>query len=336
MTCGFRALFRFVLRRSVLMLVLLAVALPALGGRALAQPYPSRTVTLVVPSPPGGGTDTSWRIIEPKLSALLGQKVVIENRPGASGNIGAAYVAKAPPDGYTLLALISSHVINQSVMKDIPYDIERDFSAISRSVLVPGVFVSPASLPAKTLKELIALLKANPGRYNFASAGQGSMSQLMIELFLNMADLRMVHVPYRGTAPAFNDVLAGHVALMSADLLNVTQHLQAGSVRAYAITSAERSAVAPDLPTVAEAGLPGYEAMQWFGLVAPAGTPPEIVGRLHAAVVTALNDPEIRNHFLKDGTTPAPSASPAEFAAFIRAERLKWAAVVEKAGLAAK
>jgi len=326
-------------RVRALLWVVFAVLALGLGGNpapAGAQGYPSRTITLVVPSPPGGGTDTSWRIIEPRMSELLGQKIIIENRPGASGNIGAAYVAKAAPDGYTLLALISSHVINQSVMKDIPYDVERDFAPISRSVLVPGVLVAPASLPASNLKELIALLKANPGKYNFGSAGLGSMSHLMIELLLNMTGTKMVHVPYRGTAPAFNDVLAGHTALMSADLINVTQHLTAGRVRAYAVTSAERSPAAPDIPTVAEAGVPGYEALQWFGLVAPAGTPREIVAKLHDAVVKALQDPGVRDHFIKDGTTPAPSASPQEFAEFIHTERVKWAKVVEQAGLAGK
>ena len=328
-----RTIARALIGASVAQLVLW-VGLP--HAPADAQTYPNRNITLVVPSPPGGGTDTSWRIIEPKMSELLGQKIIIENRPGASGNIGATYVSKAAPDGYTLLALISSHVINQSVMKDIPYDVERDFAPISRSVLVPGVLVSPASLPAANLKELIALLKANPGTYNFGSAGLGSMSQLMIELFLTMTGTKMVHVPYRGTAPAFNDVLAGHTALMSADLINVTQHLAEGRVRAYAVTSAARSPAAPNLPTVAESGVPGYEALQWFGLVAPAGTPREIVAKLHEAVVKALQDPAIRDHFIKDGTTPAASASPQEFAEFIHAERVKWAKVVEQAGLVGK
>lgn len=318
--------------RAVGAVVLLAVATGSVGG----QEYPNRPITLVVPSPPGGGTDTSWRLIEPKLSEILGQKIIIENRPGASGNIGAAYAAKAPPDGYTLLALISSHVINPSIMKDIPYDIERGFAPISRSVMLPGVLVSPSALPPRNLQELIAYAKANPNRLNFGSAGPGSMSHLMIELFAHMAGLKLQHVPYRGTAPAFNDVLAGHVALMSADLMNVLPQIQAGKVRAYGVTSAQRAAAAPDIPTIAESGMPGYEALQWFGLVAPAGTPPEIVAKLHAAVVRALADPGLKARFLDDSTTPMPSASPEEFAAFIRAEKAKWAKVVRDAGLDAK
>lgn len=301
---------------------------------AHTQDYPNRSITLVVPSPPGGGTDSSWRIIEPKLSEILGQKIIIENRPGASGNIGAAYVAKAAPDGYTLLALISSHVINPSMMKDIPYDIEHSFAPISRSVMLPGALVSPTSLPATNLKELIAYAKANPGQLTFGSAGVGSMSHLMIELFAHMAGIKLQHVPYRGTAPAFNDVLAGHVSLMSADLMNVLPQIRAGKVRAFGVTAAQRAAAARDIPTIAESGLAGYEALQWFGLVAPAGTPREIVGTLHAAVARALADPDIKKRFLEESTTPMPSTSPEEFAAFIRSEKAKWAKVIDEAGIA--
>ena len=207
---------------------------------------------------------------------------------------------------------------------------------VSGILLVPNVMLVTPSLPAKTIPEFIAYAKANPAKVNFGSAGVGSSNHLCGELFNLMVGTKMVHVPYRGTAPAFNDVLAGHTALMSADLINVTQHLAAGTVRAYAVTSAERSPAAPDIPTVAESGVPGYEALQWFGLVAPAGTPGEIVARLHEAVAKALQDPGIRDHFIKDGTTPAPSASPQDFAEFIRAERVKWAKVVEQAGLAGK
>jgi tripartite-type tricarboxylate transporter receptor subunit TctC len=303
---------------------------------ASAVDYPTRTITLIVPSPPGGGTDTSWRIIEPKLSEILGQKIVIENRPGASGNIGAAAAAQAPNDGYTLLALISSHVINPSLMKEVGYNLERDFAPISRSIMVPGVLVSHPSLPAKDLKELIAYAKANPGKIDFGSAGVGSMSQLMIELLAKDAGIRMTHVPYKGTAPAFNDVLAGHVALMSADIMNVLPHIAAGSVRAYGVTSRERANVAPEIPTIAEAGIPNYEAIQWFGLVAPAGTPRDIVQKLHRSVVQALEVPAIRKRFTDDGGIPMPSASPEEFAEFIRSEAAKWSKVVKESGIGAK
>jgi tripartite-type tricarboxylate transporter receptor subunit TctC len=303
------------------------------GASGFAADYPTRTITLVVPSPPGGGTDTSWRIIEPKLSQLLGQKIVIENRGGASGNIGAADVARAAPDGYTLLAMISSHVINPSLMKDVPYNIERDFAPISRSIMVPGVLVAHPSIPAKNLQELITYAKANPGKLDFGTAGTGSMSQLMVELLIKDTGMKMVHVPYKGTAPAFNDVLAGHVALMSADIMNVVPHIQTGSVRALGVTSAQRSNVAPNIPTIAEAGVPGYEAVQWFGLVAPAGTPPDIIDKLHRAVVQALDDPAIKKRFTDDGGIPAPSASPEEFREFIKAEGAKWAKVIKESGI---
>jgi len=286
-------------------------------------------ITLVVPSPPGGGTDSSWRMIAPKFAELLGQKMVIENRPGASGNIGAAYAAKAVPDGYTLLAFISSHAINPSLMKQVPYDLARDFIPISRTVTVPGVIVSNAAVPAKDLAELIALAKARPGQLSFGSAGIGSMSHLMMELFQERAGVKLAHVPYRGTAPALNDVLGDHVTLTSADLTVALPHIRAGRLRAYGVTARERAPIAHDMPTRAEAGRSGYEALQWFGLVVPAGTPRPIVDTLFSNLVKALDDPAIKKRFIEEGITPAPSASPEEFAAFIRIEAAKWAKVIK-------
>jgi tripartite-type tricarboxylate transporter receptor subunit TctC len=215
----------------------------------------------------------------------------------------------------------------------VGYSIEKDFAPISRSIMVPGVIVSHPSVPAKNLKELIAYAKANPGKLDFGSAGVGSMSQLMIELLMKDAGIKMTHVPYKGTAPAFNDVLAGHVALMSADIMNVVPHIAAGSVRAYGVTSRERANVAPDIPTIDEAGVSGYEAIQWFGLVAPAGTPADIIQKLHRGVVQALEDPAIRKRFTDDGGIPLPSASPEEFAGFIRSEAAKWAKVIKDSGI---
>jgi tripartite-type tricarboxylate transporter receptor subunit TctC len=294
-----------------------------------AAEYPERVITLIVPSPPGGGTDSSWRMIAPKFAELLGQKIVIENRPGASGNIGAAIAAKAAPDGYTLLAFISSHAINPSLMKQIPYDLERDFIPVSRTVTVPGVVVSNAAVPTKTLGELIAYAKSRPAQLNFGSAGIGSMSHLMMELFQDRAGVKLLHVPYRGTAPALNDVLGDHVTLTSADLTVALPHIRAGRLRAYGVTSSARAPIASEIPTLAEAGLAGYEALQWFGLVVPAGTPRAIVDTLFANLVKALDDPAIKQRFIEEGITPAPSASPEEFAAFIRAEAAKWAKVIK-------
>lgn len=301
-----------------------------------ADDYPSRNITLVVPSPPGGGTDTQARILAPKLSQLLGQTIVIENRPGASGNIGAQAVAKAAPDGYTLLAMISSHVINPSVLKTVPYDIDRDFAMISRTVTVPGILVGNPSLPAKNLKELLAYLKSSPSKVAFGSGGVGSLSHLIVELFAQDAGVKLLHVPYRGTNPALSDTLSGQVSLMVPDLTIALSQIAAGRLRAYGVTSAARSMAAPNVPTLAEQGMTGFNAVQWFGLCAPAGTPVAVIKKLHEAVVKALNDPEVKSHYAKLAMTPEPSKSPAEYTKFVHDEGVRWAKVVKEANVAAK
>lgn len=315
---------------------IMAAAITIAGQPLHAADYPNRNITLVVPSPPGGGTDTQARILAPKLAELLGQTIVIENRGGASGNIGAQAVAKASPDGYTLLAMISSHAINLSVLKSVPYDLDHDFAMISRTVTAPGVLVSNPSLPAKDLRELLAYMKANPGKVAFGSAGVGSLSQLVVELFAQDAGVELLHVPYRGTQPALTDVLGGQVAVMVPDLSIALGQMKAGKLRAYGVTSATRAAAAPDVPTLAEAGLPGFEAVQWFGLAAPAGTPPDIVKKLHAAVTKALNDPQVKERYIKIAMTPAPSASPEEYAQFVHDEAVRWAKVVKAANITAQ
>jgi tripartite-type tricarboxylate transporter receptor subunit TctC len=301
-----------------------------------AAEYPTRNITFVVPSPPGGGTDTSSRILAPKLAEFLGQNVVIENRPGASGNIGAESVARATPDGYTLLAMISSHVINQSVLKHVPYNLERDFAMISRTVIAPGVLVSNASLPAHNLNELLAYIKSNPGKVGFSSGGIGSLSHLVMELFQQRSGVKLLHVPYRGTAPALNDVLGGHVALMVPDLTIALPQMQKGLLRAYGVTSATRAATAPDIPTLAESGLPRFEADQWFGLAAPAGTPRPIIDKIYAAVKKALNDPDVKQRFNNIAMIPAPSASPDEYSQFVHSESIKWEKVVKEGHIEAQ
>lgn len=303
---------------------------------AQADNYPSRAIRLIVPSPPGGGTDTQARILAPKLSELLGQTVVIDNRPGASGNIGAQVVSKASPDGYTLLAMISSHVINQFVLISVPYNLDKDFAMISRTVTVPGVLIGNPSLPAKNLKELLAYLKANPGKVAFGSAGIGSLSHLIVELFEQDAGVKLLHVPYRGTQPALNDTLSGQVSLDVPDLTIALGQIKAGKLRAYGVTSAQRSVAAPDIPTLAEQGITGFNAVQWFGLCAPAGTPPAIINKLHDAVVKALNDPDVTARYAKLAMTPEPSASPAEYAQFVHDEGLRWGKVVKDAHITAK
>jgi tripartite-type tricarboxylate transporter receptor subunit TctC len=320
--------------RALAVLVVFVVSVSSPSARA--DDYPNHPITLIVPSPAGGGTDTQARILAPKLGELLGQPVVIENRGGASGNIGAQAVASAAPDGYTLLAMISSHVMNPFVLKSVPYDIDHDFAMISRTVTAPEVLVGTPSLPPKDLKELLAYMKANPGKVAFGSAGIGSLSHLIVELFQQDAGVKLLHVPYRGTQPALNDVLGGQVAIMMPDLTIALSNIKSGNLRAYGVTDAARSPAVPDLPTVAEAGLPGFEAVQWFGLAAPAGTPKTVVDKLHAAVVKALNDPDVKKRYEELAMTPAPSASPEDYTKFVHDEGVRWHKVVEDAHIVAQ
>jgi tripartite-type tricarboxylate transporter receptor subunit TctC len=321
---------------AIALMPILAFVMALSGSAAKAADYPNRPITLIIPSPPGGGTDTQARILVPRLSQLVGHTIVTENRDGASGNIGAEVVAKAAPDGYTLLAMISSHVMNPFLLKRVPYDLDRDFAMISRTVTVPGVLVGNPSLRAKTLKELLAYMKANPGRVAFGSAGVGSLSHLVVELFAQDAGVNLLHVPYRGTQPALNDVLAGQVAIMIPDLTIALGQIRNGGLRAYGVTSVVRSPAAPDLPTIAEAGLPGFQAVQWFGLAAPAGTPADIVAKLHAAVSAALDDPDVKARYAALAMTPAPSASPQDYAKFVHDEGVRWGKVVADANIVAQ
>ena len=301
---------------------------------AVAAGYPDRPVRLIVPSLPGGGSDTTMRLIAPKLAEYLGQQtVVVENRAGVSGNLGAELVARAAPDGYTLLSIFASHTSNVAVMKNVPFDLVRDFAPISLAVTLPNVLVSHPSLPPKTVKELIAFAKARPGQLQYATAGVGSNAHLTMALFLNMTGLQMIHVPYKSSPQGIVDVIGGHVPLMMANILVAVPQIRGGRMRAYGVTSAARSSAAPEIPTIAEMGLPGYEAVQWYSLVAPAGTPREIITRLHAGVVRALHDTAIRKRLIDDGAEPAPSATPEEFSAFMKAEIAKWAKVVKAAGI---
>jgi tripartite-type tricarboxylate transporter receptor subunit TctC len=313
-----------------LVCVLCALALCGAGPAAGAA-WPERPVRLVVPSVPGGGTDLSMRIVAPKLGEILGQQIVIDNRGGAAGNIGAEVVAKSPPDGYTLLAIIASHTSNPYVMRKVSYDLDRDFAPVSLVVIVPSLLVSHPSLPAKNVKELIAFVRARPGQMQYASAGLGSAPHLMMALFTNLAGLEMIHVAYKGAAPALTDIMAGYVPMMAGNILNTLPLAKSGKMRAYGVTSAKRSSAAPEIPTIAEGGLAGYDAATWFGVLVPAGTPRDIVTKLHGAIGQALADPATRQRYVADGGDPAPSASPDEFREFIRAEGRKWARVVRDA-----
>jgi tripartite-type tricarboxylate transporter receptor subunit TctC len=317
--------------RTFLRLALgLLAAVPA--ATVLAQNYPVRPVRLVVPSSPGGGTDITARIIAPELSKLLGQQVVVENRPGAGTMIGGEVVAKSPPDGYTLLMGISTLAINPAVYKKVPYDALRDLAPITQAVAVPNVIVGHPTLPAKNVKELIALARSRPGDLTFASAGIGTSPHLSMELFLSMTRTKMLHVPYKGSGPGITDLLAGHVQVMAPNMLSGYPHIKTGRMRAYGVTGSKRTLGAPEIPTIAESGVPGYEAVQWYGVLAPAATPRPIVQRLHDDIVRILQLPNVRELLVKDGGEPVGS-TPEQFAAFIKAETVKWARVVKDAGI---
>ena len=313
-------------------LVFMALA-AATAGAAFAQAgYPSKPVRMVVPSSAGGGTDIVARIIAPELSKRLGQQVVIDNRPGAGTMIGIEVAAKSPPDGYTLLMGLSTLAINSALYKKVPYDPQRDFAPITQAVSSASIIVVHPSIPVKTLKELIAFARARPDQLNYASAGTGTYPHMTMELFLSMAKLKMVHIPYKGTAPAMIDMVAGQVATMAATILTGMPQIRAGRLRPLAITSAARSPIVPDIPTVAEAGLPGYESVQWYGMLAPARTPRDIITRLHGEATRVLQQPEIKARFAGDGADPVGS-TPEEFSRYIQSELTKWAKVAREAGI---
>jgi tripartite-type tricarboxylate transporter receptor subunit TctC len=295
--------------------------------------YPDRPITLVVPSTPGGGTDTTSRIIAPKLAEYLGQQIVIVNRPGASGNIGAASVASASPDGYTLLTLISSNVINPHLYEKIPFDIEKDFTPISKTVIVPGILIANKKFPPNNLQELIPYLKENSSKINFGSAGIGSFSHLMMEFFQLNAGVKLLHVPYKSTSQAFTDVLSNQISLMIVDVALAQPYIKNGSLKAYGVSSSKRSSVTPEIPTLSEAGLKNFDVSQWFGLVGPAKLTPEITEKLYLALKKTLEDPDVKETFLKEGMIPSPSSSPSEFRQYIVNEGIKWSEIIRDANL---
>jgi tripartite-type tricarboxylate transporter receptor subunit TctC len=312
--------------------VVCALLAAPLSGSALAQGYPSKPIRAIVPSSAGGGTDIVARIMAPRLTERLGQQLVIENRPGAGTMIGIEAAAKAPPDGYTILIAPSTLSLNTVVYKKVPYDAARDFAPITQLVSSTSIITVHPSVPVKTVKELIAFAKARPGQMNYASAGTGTYPHMTMELFNSSAGLKMQHIPYKGTAPAMVDLLAGHVTVMASTILTGMPQIRAGRLRPLGITSLKRSAAAPDIPTVAEAGLPGFESVQWYGAAVPAQTPKDIVARLHTEMVRVLQIPEIRDRFVADGTDPVGN-SPEEFGRYIRDEIVKWTKVARDAGM---
>lgn len=311
----------------VLMLLSLA-ATPLFAQGA----YPTKSIRLIVPSAPGGGTDIVGRVVAQKLSASLGQQVVVDNRPGAGQMIGIDMVAKAPADGYTLLMAASPLVLNHLMYKKVSYDAVRDFAPVSQVAVLPNVLVVHPSLPVKTVAELIALAKSQPGKLNYASAGTGTSPHMSMELFKTMAGIDMVHVPYKGTAPAITDVVGGQVLVTMASTPSSIAHIQSGRLRALGVTSRKRSVVLPDVPPIAEAGVPGYESIQWYGLLAPAGTPREIVAQLSNEVSRALRLPDTARTLLADGAEPVGN-TPEEYAELIKSEIVKWTRVAKSAGI---
>jgi len=316
-----------ILRRAALG----ALALLLAGG-AWAQPYPTKSIRLVVPFPAAGTTDILAREVAQRLSVSFGQSVVVDNRPGAAGNIGSDMVAKSAPDGYTLLmGTVGTHAINPSLYAKMPYNHVKDFVPIVLVAGVPNVLEVTPSLPVNSVADLIKLAKEKPGQLNFASSGSGTSIHLSGELFKTMTGVDMMHVPYKGSAPALTDLMGGQVQLMFDNLPSSLAQIKAGKLRAIAVTSAQRSPALPNIPTIAESGLPGFEASSWFGLLAPAGTPPAIVARVNADVNEWLQTAEAKEKLLAQGAIPA-GGTPEQFAAHIRVETEKWAKVVKVSG----
>jgi len=300
------------------------LVLALVAGAVLAQQWPSKPIKWVVPFAPGGTTDILARTIGEKLSVTLGQPIIVDNKPGAGGGVGADQVAKSPADGYTIMGgTISTHAINASLYSNLPYDPVRDFAPITLIVRVPNMLVVNPELPAKDVRELIALLKASPGKYSFASSGNGTSQHLSGELFKTMTGVEMQHIPYRGSPPALADVVGGQVAMTFDNITTAWPLVKGGKLRALAVTTAKRSPIAPDVPTLAESGLPGYEIGSWQGVFAPAGVSTEIV--------RIINAPDVRQKLMDMGAEPAPN-TPEEFAAMVKAEVAKWADVVRKSG----
>ena len=308
---------------------IVATVLPGTGARAAE--YPTKPIRLLVGFAPGGGTDTTARAISQKLTAALGQQVVVDNRPGVSGNIAAEITANAPPDGYTvLLATIGALAINASLLKKMPFDPIKDLAPVTRAADSTNILVVHPSVAAKSVKELIALAKSKP--LNCGSSGVGGAGHLALELFNLQAGTKMLHVPYKGGGPSIVDLLAGNINLIFATTASSIGHIKSGRIRALAVTTAKRSANVPELPTIAEAGLPGFEANNWNGIVVPAKTPHPIINRLNKEFTAALLLPDIKQFLFNQGLDAAPG-TPEAFAAYIKSETVKWAKVIKAAGI---
>ncbi|MGZ5092453.1 MAG: tripartite tricarboxylate transporter substrate binding protein [Burkholderiales bacterium] len=322
------------MRQVIMSAAAVLVAASAAAHAQSSAPYPARPIRIVVPQSAGASTDLTARLIGQKLNVVLGQPVIVDNRPGAGSIIGTDLVAKATPDGYTLLVVASSITLNPTLHKDLPFDPVRDLAPITQLSSFPNVLVVHPAVPVKTVKDLIALAKAKPRDINYGSSGTGTGTHLSAELFKYMTGVEMVHVPYKGGGPAVQALLGGQVQLNFATIVSVLPHVRGGKLRAVAVTTAKRSPSAPDVPTIAESGVPGYDHGPWNGFLAPAKTPRTVIGRLNEEVVRILQTPETRAVFTNEGAEPVGN-KPEEFGAIIRDETAKWAKVIRAAGIKA-
>jgi len=320
-----------VIERFARLAVLLACTLVA--SPALAQAWPSKTIRYIVPFPPGAFNDTLGRTIATDLSKTLGQPVVVDNRPGGNSIIGTEAAAKSAPDGYTLFGAALPFSVIQSLYKT-SFDVTKDFAGITLAGISANLLVAHPSFPPNTVKELIEYAKAKPGRINYGSSGNGTSVHLSMEVFKSMTKTFMVHIPYRGSAPVVTDLLAGQIDVMFDNVPNVIQHVRAGKMKALGVSTAKRSALAPEVPSLNEAGVPGYDLSVWFGVLAPAGTPREIVQRLNTEIVRILQSAEVKERFLKQGVD-VQTSTPEQFDAFVRSEVARWAKVIKDAGIRA-
>ncbi len=321
--------------RIIASLLVLAASQPALAQRDPASGYPAKPIRLIIPFASGGGTDITGRTIALKLTEAWGQTVVPDNRPGANGTIGVELAVKSPPDGYTLTMISSSHSVNVSLYRKLPYDLVKDLAPITQATSQPYALVVHPSVPAKSVQELIALAKAKPGTLNYGSSGTGGLSHLSGALLASLAGIAITHVPYKGGAPAMTDVIGGQIQMLFSTILQSHAHIKAGRLRALAVTTAKRSAAAPELPTMREAGVAGYEVAGWYGILAPATTPPAIIAKLNKEVVRILHTDDVKERLSADGSEPVGN-TPEQFGAHIKSEVAKWAKVVKAAGISAE
>lgn len=303
-----------------------------IAAASLAQSYPAGPMRIVAPYPPGGGTDILGRVVGQKLTETFRQPVVVDNRAGANGTIGAAFVAKAPADGHTMLIIPAGYASNPALYAGLPYDQARDLTPVSHLASGPLVLVVHPSLPAKSLKELIALAKARPGTINFGTPGAGALPHLSAELFSSMAGIRMVHIPYKGPSTAIVDLMSGQISLYFMNILQSLPLIKSGKLRALGVTSPQRSAIAPEMPAIAEAGLPEFDMTNWYGMLVPAGTPRDSIGKLQQEIARILNLPEVKERLAADGMTVVAS-TPEQFAAFLATETAKFNRIIRTAGI---